>query len=132
MLEYKSRAAVTCCILSTVSQPSDSTVCSCLDGRPFPADRRFVGVDKTNGVYGEVAVERCRSCGRFWLEYRVEYEYFTASGRWFRGLVDAETARRVTPESAVATLESLPGHFFGGSYFGHSGRWASGPARVDL
>jgi hypothetical protein len=115
-----------------MKQPNDSSACLCLDGRPSPSERRFVGVDKTNGRYGEVAVERCRSCGRYWLEYRVEYEYLTASGRWFRGLIDAETARLVTPESAVATLDNLEGHFFGGSYFGHPGRWASGPVRVHL
>jgi hypothetical protein len=116
----------------SMSESSDSSSCACLGGRLPSAERRFVGVDRTGGRYGEVTVERCGSCGRYWLEYRVEYEFFTASGRWFRGLIDAETAQRVTPESAVATLEALDGYFFGGSYFGHAGRWRSGPLRADL
>ena len=112
------------------NEASDASACPCLDGQPTPREQRFVGVDKTRGVYGEVTVERCQSCGRYWLEYRVEYEAFTASGRWFRGEIDAETARQVTPASAVETLGGLEGHFFGGSYFGHSGRWSSGPVRL--
>jgi hypothetical protein len=104
--------------------------CPCVEGRATPREQRFVGVDKTRRVYGEVTVERCQACGRAWLEYRVEDEAFTGSGRWFRGRIDEVTAGRITPEEAAATLEGLESYLFGGSYFGHAARRSSGPLRL--
>jgi hypothetical protein len=63
--------------------------CGCLDPHAGSytdfESVRDVGVDKTNGRYGEVRVDRCRSCGRLWLHYFVEYEAFSESGRCYRG-----------------------------------------------
>ena len=92
---------------------------------------REVGVDETHGRFGEVAIETCRVCGRTWLRYLVEYEAFTGSGRWFRGLVPGDVARKVTPEAAIGVLESLEWYFAGGSYFRSRGFRASGPVAAD-
>jgi hypothetical protein len=108
--------------------------CGCLDpqttGTAFD-DFRNVGVDLTNGRYGDVRVERCRVCGRLWLHYHVEYEAFSGSGRWYRGIVTSDVAQTVTPERAVEVLEALDFNLYGGSYFGSAGR-SKGHVRVDL
>lgn len=90
-----------------------------------------VGVDETLGRFGEVTIERCNTCGSVWLRYVIEYEAHARSGRWFRGLVGEEVARAITPERAVAVLESLPWHFHGGSYFETPGARATG-SRLQL
>jgi len=95
-------------------------------------DSRPVGIDTTNGRYGEVTIETCRHCGALWLRYLVEYEAFSRSGRWYRGLVTEEIARSVTPETAVAILQSLPIRFAGGSYFDSTGFEDEGHIDVDL
>lgn len=95
-------------------------------------DSEPLGIDDTNGRFGEVSVETCKACGRKWLHYLVEYEALSNSGRWYRGLVTAEMLRGLKPESAVALLESLPWHFYGGSYFQTTGRKGSGRVWVDL
>ena len=110
------------------------TECRC-HTPPFD-DRDYVsapiGIDTTNGRFGDVSIETCKHCGARWLHYLVEYEAFTKSGRWYRGLMTPELQRTVTAQNAVAVIESLPWYFYGGSYFESTGRKGSGPARVDL
>ena len=89
-----------------------------------------LGVDETNGRYGEVTVETCRACGSMWLRYFVEYEFFSESGRWYRGPVTAEMVESLKPERALELLSSLPLYFYGGSYFRTPGRKGSGP--IDI
>jgi hypothetical protein len=108
--------------------------CRCMtppfDYRDFESER--VGVDETKGRHGEVSIETCRHCGAKWLHYLVEYEAFSESGRWYRGLATPEMLRSLRPDGAVALLEGLPWHFYGGSYFRTRGRRGSGPVLVDL
>lgn len=92
----------------------------------------YVGMDQTNGRHGQVFVNQCRNCGRLWLKYHVEYEGFSKSGRWYRGVIDWETAKGMTPESAVSVLDKLEWKFVGGSYFNTLGRRTSGKLSVDL
>lgn len=97
-------------------------------------DVKFLGVDPTNGRYGEVTLETCRECGARWLCYAVAYEGFTGSGRWFRGLLDASPENEngdPTPEGAVAVLAALPWYLAGGSYFASTGHRTSGRPAVD-
>ncbi len=107
--------------------------CRCLtppfDYRDF--DSAAVGVDETNGRFGEVSIETCRLCDRRWLRYVVEYEAFSRSGRWYRGLVTDAIARSVQPESAVKVLQSLAWRFAGGDYFDSTGFKSTGPVVVD-
>lgn len=91
--------------------------CPCLEGdtQHLGFEQRHVGVDSD---FGEVTVERCRRCGRYWLHYLVEYEYLTAAGRWFRGILSPEAAASMKAASAKKTLETLDWYFRGGSAFG--------------
>ncbi len=38
-------------------------------------------------------IARCLHCDRLWLRYAVEYEGFSHSGRWARGLITADDAK---------------------------------------
>lgn len=95
-------------------------------------DSESIGTDETKGRYGDVSVETCKACGSKWVRYYVAYEGFTASGRWYRGLVIDDMLSSLTPENAVELLESLPWHFAGGSYFDSTGFRSEGAVRVDL
>jgi hypothetical protein len=91
-----------------------------------------IGVDKTNGRFGKVSIDTCKKCGTQWLNYFVEYEAFTASGRWFRAPVTQQLITDLIPERAAELLSILPWYFYGGSYFNTSGLRGSGAVRVDL
>ncbi len=94
-------------------------------------DTVSLGVDETKGRNGEVTVETCKACGSKWLRYFVEYEWYSESGRWYRGLVTPEMLQSLKPEQAPELLSSLPRYFYGGSYFRTLGREGSGPL-IDL
>ena len=111
---------------------AEMSACRCMTP-PFPgADfySQFVGIDRTNGRFGKVSVETCRRCGAQWITYSVEDEAFSESGRWYRGLASPEMLMDLTPEGAVGTLESLPWHYCGGSFFRSTGRKRSGPGPI--
>jgi hypothetical protein len=91
-----------------------------------------IGVDETNGRFGEVTIETCRSCGSKWLRYFVEFESFSESGRWYRGLVSPEVIATITPETALEAINSLPWHFYGGSYFRTTGARSAGSGSISL
>lgn len=95
-------------------------------------DSQAIGMDMTNLRFGEVSVETCKACGSKWLQYFVEYEAFTASGRYFRGMASAEQLQGLTPERAAAVLASMPWYFRGGSYYQTMGERTSGVPQVDL
>jgi len=79
---------------------------------------RFVGVDATEGRYGEVRLKQCKTCDRYWLDYFFEKEAFTGSGRYILGRISGTEAERMTPEMAVPYLESLEWYLYGGTFFG--------------
>lgn len=89
-----------------------------------------VGIDLPR--YGEVKISTCKLCGTMWLHYFVEYEAFTASGRWFRGLLLKMDVAKITPGNAIAYLEALPWYFAGGCYFDSTGFRTHGKIRADL
>lgn len=95
-------------------------------------DTVSLGVDETNGRFGEVSVETCKACGNVWLRYFVEYEFYSESGRWYRGLVTREMLQSLKPEQAPELLTNLPWYFYGGSYFRTPGRKGSGTITIDL
>ena len=109
--------------------------CECLN-KPMHFDQyeqiNFIGIDRTNGRFGEVTLKQCRLCGRYWLHYHVEYEGFTKSGRFFMGVITKEDANKLSPEDAIPYLEQLDWYLYGGSYFnGKHGR-SSGEIHGDL
>jgi len=103
--------------------------CQCmtppLDYRGFV--REALGVDEGGGRYADVAIERCKYCGRPWLHYHYEIEAFSGSGRWYRGLVTPEQAARATPHNALEILAGLPWYLYGGSYFETTGKRSDVP-----
>ena len=114
--------------------PTNECDCACLERGPAAGtfDERFMGVDKTNGRFGEVSVRICQACGRKWLHYHVEYEAFSRSGRWFTGIVPSDSEASLTPESAASILEELPWHIYGGSFFETNGKRRSGGVSLEL
>ncbi len=109
-----------------------SAPCPCLTP-PLAHDaysEQPVGIDETAGRFGEVSICRCKHCAQPWLRYFVEYEGFTASGRYFLGAISEQIAATVTPESAPEILASLPSYWRFGSYFGSRQGLSSGPPEV--
>jgi hypothetical protein len=108
--------------------------CECLRFGPNDSDDEDIGVDTTNGRYGDVSVSTCRHCGRRWLFYFAEYESFTGSGRWIRGIVPDELPMPLTPENAVPIFNTLPWYIYSGSafYLRPPKRRARGNAPADL
>jgi len=88
-------------------------------------------VDRTNGRYGDVVTWTCTVCSRQWLHYAVEYEGFSRSGRWFKGIVPAGHGP-IEAEGAVELLARLPWYLAGGSFFGGGVHRTQGAPAVDL
>ena len=71
--------------------PDESGSCPCLDAETHFCgfEKRAVGIDKH---YGEVTLWTCKKCRREWLHYVIEYEYLTAAGRMFTGVLSPQIA----------------------------------------
>jgi hypothetical protein len=111
------------------------TECRCLiEGpqRPDITDEHYLGCDKTSGRFADVTLRRCSRCKRLWLRYSVEYEAFTASGRWAEAPIDDDDAAAMTPETAAAFLDRAEFAVFGGCYYGHAGHRGRGPFRWGI
>ena len=107
--------------------------CKCMEPTNLgDFDTVSVGTDETHSRFGEVSIWTCKRCGSKWLYYFVEYEAFTASGRWYRGLVSEEVVSTVTPETAVEVLEGLEWRISGRSYFKSTGTKGAGSVFVNL
>jgi len=109
------------------------TDCTCMTP-PFndwKSKSTMIGIDTKNGRYGDVFIHTCKKCGSKWLVYEVQYEGFSKSGRWYRGLISEELAKSVTAELAVEILELLDWHIYGGAYFETSGKIGKGFINVD-
>jgi hypothetical protein len=110
---------------------SETDACPCLG-----ADTHFCGFDtKPIGVddqYGEISIWICKKCGRNWLRYFIEYEYLTASGRVFTGVISPEAAAKVKAETAVDLFASMEWYFRGGSAFGKDFLRTTGPLQPWL
>ncbi|MFN4364045.1 hypothetical protein [Chryseobacterium hispalense] len=89
-----------------------------------------LGIDKTNGRFTEVSIQQCKLCQRIWIRYFVEYESFSKSGRWYKGIVSKKDRPQITPENAVEYLESLDWYVYGGSYFESTGEFGQG--KLDI
>jgi hypothetical protein len=105
--------------------------CPCLEGETYfqNFESRALGMDSD---YGEVSVDKCKRCGRYWLHYLMEYEYLSRSGRWFRSVVTPEVAASVKADDAKRIIESLDYYFRGGSAFGGKTIKTSGSLEIWL
>lgn len=107
-------------------------MCICLDAqcRPDAFETTRVDLYRTEGWLHTIDLCRCAQCGRLWLRYSLDHEASTGWGRWYRGLVAAEAAESLTPESAGALFGRLEWHFYGGPYYRTSGERSYGPVHV--
>jgi len=104
--------------------PEPTVTCGCYRAPlQSPGNTQELGMDEN---FAEVSLLTCPVCGQLWLRYFYEVEAFTASGRWYLGVIPAEQASLLTVENAKATLESLDWYFYGGSYYGGRSGKASG------
>lgn len=86
----------------------------------------------TDGRYADAEILQCTTCDRLLLQYAVEYEAFSKSGRRARGEIDAARAATISPGEPLNHLASLTTYLYGGSYFdGESGE-RFGPLHWDL
>lgn len=108
--------------------------CACEKPNPSYTEYRSseLGIDHTNGRYGEVTIQQCKLCQRIWIHYFVEYENFSKSGRWYKGIVSKKDRPQITPENAVEYLESLEWYVYGGSFFENTGEFGQGKLNIDL
>lgn len=86
--------------------------CECYDRLPTGSSRQEMGVDITNGRYGDVSVMTCSTCGRRWLLYFSEYEAFSASQRWIRGVLLSTQEVPFAPEEAVPIFNRMPWYYY--------------------
>ncbi|MBL7747598.1 MAG: hypothetical protein JNM19_09250 [Chitinophagaceae bacterium] len=95
-------------------------------------EKTYWGVDTTNGRFAEITLEVCVHCGTKWLNYLVEYEAFSKSGRWYRGVVQDNNLKGIVPGKVVSYFEGLDWFIFGGSYFSSTGMYGKGKVQADL
>jgi hypothetical protein len=114
-------------------RPHADCVCVDAQARYDVFTSKDVGVDTTEGRFGDVSVLTCRTCGRLWLRYFVEYESQTASGRWFRGLITPDMKSKLSAGNAAEILGELPWLFYGGSFYRTRGaRMEGGLSKASL
>lgn len=106
-----------------------TTACDC-STPPFRADRFEATELGMDDRYAEIAIETCRTCGRPWLRYRIEDEFRSRSGRWWRVPVPPSERDGMTAANARAFLERQRWGFLGGSHFESSGREWTGEIHV--
>lgn len=96
-------------------------LCACEKTGPTSPDderQREIGTDETDGRFAYVEGVRCTRCQRLLVNYLVENEAFSRSGRWATVLIDERLALTITPEEVPSYLENAPWYVYGGSYFG--------------
>jgi hypothetical protein len=112
--------------------PVSGCICEQASAQFTQFESSYIGCDETEGRYADVTLNRCRTCGRAWLHYFVEYEAFSRSGRWARGLISEAAAEAMVPEKAVDHLNGLEWYLYGGSYFDGIGGRRRGPMHWGL
>lgn len=106
--------------ITKLSKEYPKVECECLTPPLYIAnfnEQRLTGYDETNNWFGEVSIETCNQCGTKWLRYFVEYEAFTKSGRWYKGVISDEVSNIVTPQNSVSILQDLDWWIAGGVTF---------------
>lgn len=109
---------------STLENPE---TCACLELAfvKWESEVKYLGMDQH---YAEISLRTCKSCGRIWLRYFYENEAFTASGRWYRGLVPPDQVDSVTAETAKDYLGKLDWYLCGGSFYGKVFKTSGAPS----
>lgn len=106
-------------------------LCSCHE---IPVDHTifsssFIGVDESEGRFGEVTLLSCNICRNSWVQYFYEVEAYTASGRWYRAWVDPLFLPELNESNTLSYIENSRRYIYGGSYFDSTGEYGSGKIR---
>ena len=103
----------------------NQTDCRCFNPPFHFADfaSREIGIDDR---HAEISVEICIFCGQNWLKYFYESEFFSRSGRWYRGTISENESLRIKANEAIGYLENLDWYFIGGSFFESTGKISKG------
>lgn len=73
----------------------------------------------------EFELMKCRACGRKFLSAFLESDGMPRSGRWFIGRMPPDTlVTDIKPDAGLRLLAQHDRLFYGGSYWGHAGKWA--------
>ena len=94
-------------------------------------DDMYFGMDRTNGRYADITIHTCNHCGAKWVKYFAEYEAFSRSGRWYKGIITEKEMEYLKPEDVVSYLEKLDWYIYGGSYFASTGKYGKGKVLAD-
>ena len=99
------------------STTDNRKTCACLEVAytKWEFEEKDLGTDR---YYADISLRTCKGCGRRWLHYHYENEAFTASGRWYRGLVPDDQVESVSAEGAKEFLGKLDWYLCGGSFYG--------------
>lgn len=90
-----------------------------------PRYKNFESVKVLETTSWEFTIEKCIGCGQSYLKAFCETVGYSRSGRWAYGAIVAEFDRTEPEEQVLlAFLHGLPQLFYGGSAFGHAGKWA--------
>lgn len=107
--------------------------------RCYTTDARYdlftttdIGVDERNGRFAEITINTCNRCQTNWLKYFAEFESFTGSGRWYRGIVQPDDLPNIKPGNAVEYLEKSDWFIYGGSHFSSTGMYGKGKVEADM
>lgn len=91
----------------------------------FEGETSFESTDLLETTHWEFTIEKCLSCGQRYLRAFMETQGYSASGKWVMGAVGPDFMRADPEEQALlALLHGLPRLLYGGSHWGHGGRWA--------
>jgi len=91
-----------------------------------------IGIDERNGRFAEITLNTCKHCSTKWLRYFAEFEAFSKSGRWYRGIVQEKDLPQIKPDNAVEYLEELDWFIYGGSHFSSTGMYGRGQVQADF
>ncbi len=94
-------------------KPDEPCTCSTIPYQNLSTYREL-GMDSH---FAEVSVLVCQRCGQHWLRYFYDHEAFTASGRWYLGMITSEQLSILTADQAKSRLETLSWYYYGGSYY---------------
>ncbi len=110
-----------------------SGFCTCLDEQcgSDQFDVTPVSTQRNDGMVNRMEVFTCQECGRHWIHYSTDHEARAGWGRWYRGLMESGP-EEVTEEEGYRVLESLPWHFYGGTYYRTAGEKSMGPVRLRM
>ena len=109
-----------CRLADSYDQAIAEDICLCLNRvRDDLIHLAKVGIEASGG---ESTIHACPDCGQRWLRHLRENEGFTRSGQWVMAPFAPKETHLLEPNEVFSLITSKPWHYFGGSYYGSTGR----------